>query len=48
MSLLSKEDPYLAIAALAVAIAHEDPEDPAVIKMKQLLTWLQLQRDKFD
>ena len=45
MSLLSKEDHYLAIAALAVAIAHEDP---AVIKMKQLLTWLQLQRDKFD
>jgi len=29
-------------------IAYEDPEDPAVIKMKQLLTRLQLQRDKFD
>jgi hypothetical protein len=48
MSLLSKQDHDLAITALAIVVEQEDPEDPAVIQMKQLLMWLKLQRDKLE
>lgn len=46
MSLLSKQDHDLAITALAIVADQEDPTDPAVIQMRQLLQWLKLQRDK--
>jgi hypothetical protein len=46
MSLLSKQDHDLAICALAIVAEQEDPSDPAVIQMKQLLMWLRLQRNK--
>ena len=48
MSLLSKQDHDLAITALGIVVGIEDPEDPVVIQMKQLLQWLKLQRDKLD
>jgi hypothetical protein len=48
MSLLSKQDHDLAICALGIVVEMEDPEDPTIIQMKQLLQWLRLQRDKFD
>jgi hypothetical protein len=44
MSLLSKQDHDLAIAALGIVVEMEDPEDPAIVQMKQLLQWLRLQR----
>ena len=46
MSLISKQDHDLAIAALAIVVEQEDPDDPAVVQMRQLLQWLRLQRDK--
>jgi hypothetical protein len=46
MSLISKQDHDLAITALAIVVELEDPEDPAVIQMRQLLQWLKLQREK--
>jgi len=48
MSLLSKQDHDLAITALGIIVEMEDPEDPAIIQMRQLLQWLRLQRDKLD
>jgi hypothetical protein len=48
MSLISKQDHDLAICALAIVVEMEDPKDPAVVQMKQLLQWLRLQRRKFD
>ena len=46
MSLLSKQDHDLVISALAIVTGQEDPEDPAVVQMKQLLQWLRLQRSR--
>lgn len=46
MSLLSKQDHDLAIAALAIVVGQEDPTDPAVVQMQQLPQWLKLQRDR--
>jgi hypothetical protein len=46
MSLLSKQDHDLAICALAIVAEQEDPTDPAVVQMRQLLQWLRLQRDR--
>jgi hypothetical protein len=46
MSLISKQDHDLAICALAIVVEQEDPDDPAVVQMRQLLQWLRLQRDK--
>lgn len=47
MSLLSKQDHDLAITALGIVIHMEDnPEDPAIVQMQQLLQWLKLQRDR--
>jgi hypothetical protein len=46
MSLVSKQDHDLAITALAIVVEQEDPDDPAVVQMRQLLQWLRLQRDK--
>ena len=44
MSLISKQDHDLAITALGIVVEGEDPEDPAIVQMKQLLQWLKLQR----
>lgn len=47
MSLLSKQDHDLAITALGIVIEMEDnPEDPVIVQMQQLLQWLKLQRDR--
>lgn len=47
MSLLSKQDHDLAITALGIVIHMEDnPEDPVIVQMQQLLQWLRLQRVK--
>ena len=46
MSLLSKQGHDLAITALALVAEQEDPTDPAVVQMRQLLQWLRLQRDR--
>jgi hypothetical protein len=48
MSLISKQDHDLAICALAIVVEMEDPEDPAIVQMRQLLQWLRLQRDKLE
>ncbi len=48
MSLISKQDHDLAICALGIVVEMEDPEDPAIIQMRQLLQWLRLQRDKME
>jgi hypothetical protein len=48
MSLISKQDHDLAIAALSIVVEMEDPEDPAIVQMRQLLQWLKLQRDKLE
>lgn len=46
MSLLSKQDHDLAICALGIVVEMEDPDDPAIVQMRQLLQWLRLQRDR--